>query len=118
MGDKKQLIQLRYEHYEKKRKEKLAQVLAERAKVIAAAAKKGEVPGVQSGQFLSMLETLFEKEAKRLETDLKSQLRQHSSLVRVNEEQLEKEERFRDQNELPTRRLRSVKKTTKTSGKE
>jgi hypothetical protein len=99
-GDKKELIQLRYDHYEKKRKERLAQVLAERAKVIAASQKKGDVPGVQSGQFLSMLETLFEKEAKRLETDLKSQLRQHSSLVRVNEDQLKKEERVRDQREL------------------
>merc|ERR1712110_520098 len=118
MGDKKQLIQLRYEHYEKKRKEKLAQVLAERAKVIAAAAKKGEVPGVQSGQFLSMLETLFEKEAKRLETDLKAQLRQHSSLVRVNEEQLKKEERFRDMNELRDQKIKEVKDKHKDSGKE
>jgi len=49
------------------------------------------VPGVQSGQFLSMLESLFEKEAKRLEADLKGQLRQHSSLVKENEEQLKKE---------------------------
>merc|ERR1712050_289553 len=95
-GDKKELIVLRYQHYEKKRKEKLAQVLAERAKVIASAAKKGEVPGVQSGQFLSMLEILFEKEAKRLETDLKSQLRQHTALVKENEDQLEKEVRLQE----------------------
>lgn len=95
-GDMKEKQQLRFEHYEKKRKDRLAHVLAERAKVIAANAKKGEVPGVQSGQFLSMLESLFEKEAKRLETDLKGQLRQHSALVKENEEQLSKEAQLQE----------------------
>lgn len=90
-GDLKEKQQLRFEHFEKRRKKRLGDVLAERAKVIAQNAQKGEVPGVQSGQFLSMLESLFEKEAKRLETDLKGQLRQHSSLVKENEEQLRKE---------------------------
>merc|ERR1719203_894529 len=88
--------QMRFNHYEKKRKDRRAQVLAERAKVIAQNAKKGEVPGVQSAQFLSMLESLFEKEAKRLEVDLKGQLRQHSSLVKENEEQLRKENVLQD----------------------
>jgi len=91
-GDMKEKQQMRYEHFEKRRKEQLAQVLAERANVIVRNAKKGEVPGVQSAQFLSMLESLFEKEAKRLETDLKNQLRTHSSLVKENEVQLKKEE--------------------------
>lgn len=91
-GDMKEKQQMRFEHFEKKRKEHLAQVLAERANVIVRNAKKGEVPGVQSAQFLTMLESLFEKEAKRLEVDLKNQLRAHSSLVKENEEQLKKEE--------------------------
>merc|ERR1719440_399185 len=91
-GDMKEKQQMRFDHFEKKRKEHLAQVLAERANVIVRNAKKGEVPGVQSAQFLSMLESLFEKEAKRLETDLKNQLRSHSSLVQENEAQLKKEE--------------------------
>merc|ERR1719203_1329932 len=82
---------MRYDHYHKKRQERRAQVLAERAKVITQNAKKGEVPGVQSAQFLNMLESLFEKEAKRLEVDLKGQLRQHSSLAKENEDQLRKE---------------------------
>jgi len=90
-GDMKEKQQLRFDHYEKKRKDRLAQVLAERAKVIASNARKGEFPGVQSAQFLGMLENLFEKEAKRLETDLKGQLRQHNSLVKENEDQLKKE---------------------------
>jgi len=91
-GDMKEKQQMRFDHYEKKRKEHLAQVLAERANVIVKNAKKGEVPGVQSAQFLSMLESLFEKEAKRLETDLKNQLRSHSGLVKENDAQLKKEE--------------------------
>merc|ERR1719440_413209 len=91
-GDMKEKQQMRYEHSEKKRKEHLAQVLAERANVIVKNAKKGEVPGVQSAQFLSMLESLFEKEAKRLETDLKNQLRAHSMVIQENEAQLKKEE--------------------------
>merc|ERR1719453_1750001 len=91
-GDMKEKQQMRFEHFEKKRKEHLASVLAERANVIVKNAKKGEVPGVQSAQFLSMLESLFEKEAKRLETDLKNQLRNHSMLVNQNERQLKIEE--------------------------
>jgi hypothetical protein len=106
-GDMKEKQQMRYEHFEKKRKEHLAQVLAERAQVISRNARKGEVPGVQSAQFLSMLESLFEKEAKRLETDLKNQLRSHSSLVKENEEQLRKEEdNLRREEERLARRLK------------
>merc|ERR1719453_2902437 len=91
-GDLKEKQQMRFDHFEKKRKENLAQVLAERANVIVRNAKKGEVPGVQSAQFLSMLKSLFEKEAKRLEVDLKDQLRAHSMVVQENEAQLKREE--------------------------
>lgn len=91
-GDLKEKQKLRFEHFEKKRRDRFALVMAERAKVIDINAKKGDVPGVQSAQFLGMLESLFEKEAKRLEGDLKNQLRAHSSLVKENEEQLRQEE--------------------------
>lgn len=109
-GDMKEKQQMRFDHYERRRKERLAQVLAERAKVIAENAKKGDVPGIQSGQFLSMLESLFEKEAKRLETDLKGQLRQHSALVRENEEQLTKEAALQEKMLLRDTRRELVKK--------
>merc|ERR1719160_1573709 len=104
-GDMKEKQQMRYDHFEKKRKEHLAQVLAERANVICRNAKKGEVPGVQSAQFLSMLESLFEKEAKRLETDLKNQLRNHSPLVKENESQLKMEEDAFRRQEARTARI-------------
>jgi len=90
-SDSREKAQLRYEHFEKRRKDHLAEVLAERARVIAQNAKKGDVPGVQSAQFLGLLESLFDREAKRLEVDLKGQLRQHGSLVKDNETQLKKE---------------------------
>lgn len=117
-GDLKEKQTLRFNHYEKRRKERLAQVLAERAKVIAINAKKGEVPGVQSGQFLGMLESLFEKEAKRLENDLKSQLRQHSSLVKENEEQLQKEQMLQHQIVTREQRRQNVEKMKESKSKQ
>lgn len=87
-GDSRDKVMMRFHHNEKKRKERLGNVLAERAKVMTINAQKGEKPGAQSGQFLSMLESLFEKEAKRLEGDLRGQLRQHSAVARENEIQL------------------------------
>lgn len=107
-GDMKAKQQLRFEHYDKKRRDRLAQVLAERAKVIAANARKGEQPGAQSGQFLCMLESLFEKEAKRLEGDLKTQLRHHSAMVKENEGQLRKEEMFQEKMSLVNQRRQAA----------
>mmetsp|Transcript_104673 Transcript_104673/g.278494 ORF Transcript_104673/g.278494 Transcript_104673/m.278494 type:complete len:539 (-) Transcript_104673:128-1744(-) len=115
-GDHKDKVQLRFEHFEKRRKERLAQVLAERAKVIASNAKKGEVPGVQSAQFLCMLESLFEKEAKRLEGDLKGQLRQHSTLVKENEDQLKKEELLQEKMMLRNQRSEASRRQFKETG--
>jgi len=115
-GDMKEKQKLRFEHFERKRKEHLAQVLAERAKVIAQNAKKGEVPGVQSAQFLSMLESLFEKEAKRLETDLKNQLRNHSSLVKENESQLKMEEDQMQRDQTRNARRQEAQKLIQESG--
>lgn len=109
-GDLKEKQKLRFEHFEKKRRDRFALVMAERAKVIDLNAKKGEVPGVQSAQFLGMLESLFEKEAKRLEGDLKNQLRAHSSLVKENEEQLRQEEnQFRREQTREMRKMAADK---------
>eukprot|EP00933_Yihiella_yeosuensis_P005541 TRINITY_DN110073_c0_g1_i1.p1 TRINITY_DN110073_c0_g1~~TRINITY_DN110073_c0_g1_i1.p1 ORF type:complete len:533 (-),score=141.83 TRINITY_DN110073_c0_g1_i1:117-1715(-) len=115
-GDLKEKQQLRFEHYEKKRKERMSQVLAEKAKVIAQNSKKGEVPGVQSGQFLSMLESLFEKEAKRLEVDLKGQLRQHGSLVKENEDQLKKEGQLQEKLVLRDQKRAEIRAKQKEFG--
>jgi len=116
-GDLKEKQQLRFDHFEKKRKERLAQVLAERAKVIAQSSKKGDMPGVQSGQFLSMLESLFEKEAKRLEVDLKGQLRQHGSLVKENEDQLRKEAKLQEMLASREQKRLEVAKSLEQTGK-
>jgi len=116
-GDLKEKHQLRFEHYEKKRKERFSQVLAERAKVIAENAKKGDLPGAQSAQFLSMLESLFEKEAKRMEIDMKGQLRQHSSLVKENEDQIRKEGQLQEKMSQVDKKRELVMKQLDERGK-
>lgn len=78
--------------------------------MIASQENRGEMPGAQSAQFLGMLENLFEKEAKRLETDLKSQLRQHNSLVKANEDQLRKENILQEKLVDRERRTQQVQK--------
>merc|ERR1719482_2077284 len=65
-GDMKEKQQMRYDHFEKKRKEHLAQVLAERANVIVRNAKKGEVPGVENEEQLKIEEDALRKEDMRL----------------------------------------------------
>lgn len=116
-GDLKEKQQLRFDHFEKKRKERLSQVLAERAKVIAQNTKKGDVPGIQSGQFLSMLESLFEKEARRLEIDLKGQLRQHGALVKENEDQLMKEQMLQEKMMIRDMKRQQAGKQVEETGK-
>lgn len=117
-GDLKEKQKLRYDHFEKKRRDRFGLVMAERAKVIDLEKDKGKVPGVQSAQFLSMLENLFEKEAKRLEGDLKNQLRSHSSLVKENEEQLRQEEnQLRREQTREMRKAAAIEHRDATAGK-
>merc|ERR1719456_1046700 len=93
-GDLHQKQAMRFEHFERKRREKEEMVLKERAKVILEGARKGEVPDIGSSNFLDMMESLLDKESKRLESDLKQQLRFHTAMEKDNEAQLEKELRL------------------------
>jgi len=94
-GDIPEKQRLRFQHAETKRQEKLSLVLAERAKVIADEMQNHDGP---SGQFLLMMESLLDKESKRLEMDLKAQLRYHSSIEKENGEQLNKEDDMKTKN--------------------
>jgi len=94
-GDLREKQLLRFKHYDKKRKERLQQVMAERGVVEAENARRGEIPTTQTEAYLGMMESLLQKEAQRLEHDLKAQLRAHSNSAKENELQLEKEERLR-----------------------
>jgi hypothetical protein len=100
-GDMPEKQQLRFQHAESKRQEKLSLVLSERAKVIADDTKNQDGP---SGQFLLMMESLLDKESKRLEMDLKAQLRYHGAIERENEEQLNKEETMRSKEQRRSER--------------
>lgn len=124
-GDIAEKQRLRFQHSETKRQEKLQLVLTERAKVIA-----DEVKGKEghSGQFLLMMESLLDKESKRLELDLKAQLRYHQAVERENSDQLTKEDEFkskeyrREERRLNVRRqnqakANTVKNTTDTKQK-
>lgn len=102
---------LRFQHAESKRQEKLSLVLSERAKVIADDMKNQDGP---SGQFLLMMESLLDKESRRLEVDLKAQLRYHSSIERENNEQLNKEETMRNKDSRRSERSKLAKAQIET----
>lgn len=95
-GEFMERTRMRFEHYETKRMERVALALAERAKVIAEAEDDKEGP---SGPLLVVMESLLDKESKRLEQDLKAQLRYHNSVQRENDHQLNKEDQTRQKDE-------------------
>eukprot|EP00397_Hematodinium_sp_SG-2012_P018046 GEMP01018471.1.p1 GENE.GEMP01018471.1~~GEMP01018471.1.p1 ORF type:complete len:518 (+),score=156.53 GEMP01018471.1:56-1609(+) len=89
---------LRFTHYETRRQDKLEMVLKERAKVILEAKIKESKPATskqRSFQSLQMMEQLLDKEAMRLEHELKQQLKYHQAVEADNEEQLDKEAKLR-----------------------
>jgi hypothetical protein len=91
-GEFMERTRMRYEHYETKRMERIQLALAERAKVIAESQQTGDGP---SGPLLVVMESLLDKESKRLEQDLKAQLRFHNAVQRENDAQLNKEDQTR-----------------------
>lgn len=91
-GEIMERTRMRYEHYETKRAERVAMALAERAKVIGEAEAGKDAP---SGPLLVVMESLLDKESKRLEQELKAQLRYHNAVQRENDSQLNKEDQTR-----------------------
>lgn len=86
---------LRFNHYETRRQEKLGLILSERARVIGEKMQgedeQGKAQLQGNHQFLQMMETLLDTEARRLEKGLKQQLRYHNNVEKENGEQLDKE---------------------------
>lgn len=90
---------LRFTHYETRRQRKLESILSARAKVILEEKMQRNKPDAtaqRSYQSLQMMEQLLDKEASRLEHDLKQQLKYHQAVEADNEEQLEKEKKLRE----------------------
>jgi len=108
-GDMVDKQRLRFNHYESKRRERMHNIMSERAKIIA----KNANGGGSSKSFgsLAVMEQLLDKEARRLEKDLRAQLRFHAAVEKDNEEQLDREaslrekERFREDTREKRRKM-------------
>lgn len=105
-GDFPAKQQLRFDHYEKGRRKRMKEAVAERTKVIMDEANLGEDPGAQNEKMLGLMESFLDKESKRLETDLKAQLRYHKAREVENKQQLAREARLQVMEE--TRQQRGV----------
>jgi hypothetical protein len=104
-GDFLERQKLRFNHFEERRQQKLALVLAERNKILET--KVNESSFYAPAQNLTIMETLIGKEARRLEKDLKAQLRFYETVEKDNSDQLTKEAKLKD---LVARRSERVSK--------
>ena len=93
-GDFLERQKLRFNRFESRRQQKLNVVMEERAKVIQEKIEEQTSNDLKlkSVQSIAALETLVGKEARRLEKDLRSQLRFFETVERDNSEQLKREE--------------------------
>lgn len=97
IGDLPERAQMRFNHHENKRQQKLKEVLAERSKIVKDRMEK-EVNGAGRADFqsLQMIEDILDQEARRLERQVRSQVRQSEITERDNKQQLEKEQKLRE----------------------
>lgn len=104
IGDLPERQQMRFNHFENKRQQKLKEVLGERSKIVQEQMEK-EVsgPACVGFQALQMMEDMLDQEAKRMERDLKAQSRLHSIAEKHNEELLVKERRRRQREDEQNR---------------
>eukprot|EP00397_Hematodinium_sp_SG-2012_P036173 GEMP01039018.1.p1 GENE.GEMP01039018.1~~GEMP01039018.1.p1 ORF type:complete len:618 (+),score=156.12 GEMP01039018.1:42-1895(+) len=83
VGDSIDRVRMRFNHYETKRQVLLKKVLHERGKIVAEKYENRSGPGKM--QSLQLMEELLDKEAKRLEKELRSQVRCHSAMEKEND---------------------------------
>lgn len=91
IGDRPERQRLRFDHYENKRQEKLKVVLAERTKIMHEKIQNEMLGAAKGFQSLQMMEELLDKEAKRQERALKTQVKMQNTVEKENEIQLERE---------------------------
>ena len=94
-GDLLERQRLRFNHFEHRRQELLNDVIQERARLIERGPSTLDQGTIEAAGNLAVMEALIGKEARRLERDLRSQLRFYATVERDNEEQLSKEEQLR-----------------------
>lgn len=109
VGDSVDRVRLRFNHYETKRQGLLKQVLEERGRIIS---DRYETRGSTVRQpSLHVMEELLDKEAKRLEKELRAQVRCHSAVEKENDNIIQKENalnervKYRSERQLAKKRL-------------
>jgi len=104
IGDLPERAQMRFNHHENKRQQKLKEVLAERSKIVKDRMER-EVSGVGRADFqsLQMIEDILDQEARRLERQVRSQVRQSENVEKDNKQQIEKEQRLRQRKQHVSR---------------
>mmetsp|Transcript_41461 Transcript_41461/g.87908 ORF Transcript_41461/g.87908 Transcript_41461/m.87908 type:complete len:529 (+) Transcript_41461:47-1633(+) len=117
VGDMVGKQRLRFNHYETRRQEKLNLVLAERAKIISKEGDQQETASKSYGS-LAVMEQLLNKEAKRLEKELRNQLRFHATVEKENEEQLDREAHLRERERFREGRRQARKKQYEASAQQ
>jgi len=90
-GDLDETQKLRFHHYEARRQDKVNMVLRERARIIAEESNLSGSGDLANYASLQMMEGMLDTEAKKLEKNLRSQLRYHQSVERENVLQLDRE---------------------------
>eukprot|EP00744_Colponema_vietnamica_P006331 GILI01009208.1.p1 GENE.GILI01009208.1~~GILI01009208.1.p1 ORF type:complete len:776 (+),score=156.71 GILI01009208.1:112-2439(+) len=104
----------RFDHFETKRTDKLKDVLAERDKVISENSK----PPVWVFESLALMESLMDKEARRLEKELKSQMKVQSAKEAESSQILKKQADFQRRMEEVNKREAEIKKKVEDKVKE
>jgi len=98
-GDLPERQRMRFDHYERKRQEKLQLVLQVRQQVIQEELQKEADDSIKGLHSLQAMEQLMDREAKRLDKELRSQVRYHTAVEKENQTQLERELALRKREE-------------------
>jgi hypothetical protein len=99
--------EMRSVHYETRRIQKVDLVMRERAKLIRERSQEQSSP--QSFQALQSIEVLLDDELKRLEKNLRQQVRIHSSTESANNYQLERERKLSEKLNYRENRIKVAK---------
>merc|ERR1719316_1020778 len=109
---------MRFQHYEVRRQEKLDIVIRERKKIVAAVRPGMSSDGAdpQAARNLAAIETLLDDELRRLEKNLRSQVRVHAAVEQGNTAQLLREEKLQQKLDYRKERIRVASATAAQKG--
>lgn len=114
VGDSVERVRMRFNHYETKRQGLLKKVLKERGTIVAERLEQRS--GSHRMTSLNVMEDMLDKEAKRLEKELKSQARCHNAIEKENETIMQKEKALRDRLQYRSERNYAKKRLDEERG--